>query len=827
MLRSIQLEGKHRKEFPRLHQPWFKWAPEQLLPVILPNASVTLFATLILVFAACSSSLATQPTATVASALAERGEADAGVSCGRVANPLASKPGRRRDAILFLGDDFSVTSAIVGANSRPSRSTGADESAAANNASDTIQPVPASNLPATIEPSLTRPQAPFSTAAPDPSSPVVALPGERLNQLRPRGQKVLNVPKLVAPIRVDGRLDEAVWEHAVTAEGFWISEQQRPPAEQTEVFVWADEQTLYFGFRVHEHDPKSIEALQTRRGEGLGVDDQVTVELDPFFNRREISSYSVNARGTQHDFIAGGRADNIAWKGDWSAAAVRTDYGWSAEIAIPVRTLNFDSGASVFGVNFLRYHNRTREWSRWADTGIYNRPEEMGRLVGLALPARLPQHRWTFMPYLLVGRNTADSRGVVRDGIAAAGLEVRYQPKPNATAVLSLHPDFSLIESEVTNINFSYTEKVRRDPRPFFQEGAAYFAGEQYLYTNRIPNFEAGVKYFARSGGEQVALLATQAADRRRDAALRFVQEHDASHSTALTVVGSDRPGLKNLLGALQINGREPSGFYYNLDSAATSTGQAGEGAMLKATAGLQRNHWTVGATLDRYGAGYFPANGLLKADLPGTRGFAPFASYYRDMGEGPIRLLTGDLVWAARDTADGRTQLRSLYAGSSAELRAGTRFSVAYSAGSYRPLTGGRFGDQMNDDRYLTTSVDFNTRSSRLQYGASQSIGRLGGGDYSYRAAYVYWRPVERLRTTFTVERVQSFGSSSQWAASAQWYLSETDYLIGRVVSYDGVESFRIGYGHRVRRSADVFALVQKSSSTAPQVAVKFSFAF
>jgi len=91
---------------------------------------------------------------------------------------------------------------------------------------------------------------------------------------------------------------------------------------------------------MYDSAPAEIQATRTVRDGDFGYDDLITVELDTFFNRRDISAFSINPLGTQSDEIAGGRSTKIQWKGDWQGAAVRTDYGWSAEFAIPFSILN-------------------------------------------------------------------------------------------------------------------------------------------------------------------------------------------------------------------------------------------------------------------------------------------------------------------------------------------------------------------------------------------------------------------------------------------------------------------------------------------------------
>lgn len=643
----------------------------------------------------------------------------------------------------------------------------------------------------------------------------------------PGHTRTLMVPRVTQAPVIDGRLDDPAWQDAPVADRFWVSDQQRAPAEQTEVMVAADGEHLYFAFRVFDSRPESIEALQTRRNVGLGVDDQVGVELDTYFNRREVSTYAVNPRGTQYDDVAYGRADKIGWRGDWHAAAVRTDYGWSAEIAIPFSVLNYQSGGRIFGVNFIRYHNRAVEWSRWADITPQYKVEEMGQLTGLELPPRAKPQPWTFMPYALAGRNIPDRRGKPDDVLVAAGIDIRYEPRRNVTGVVSLHPDFSQIETQFTNINFAYTEKVRADARPFFQEGAHYFGSDaMYFYSNRIPDFDYGGKLFAQLGAYQLGVLATHAPDERSDVVLRAVRELDATHSAGLTVVTTDRRGLSNQLVAAQFGGRQPSGVNYAADLAATHTEEpGGDGSRWRGMGGWRGDHWSVGATLDRVGLAFLPANGLLRSDLPGTRGVSGFASYQRALPAGPARVINGSLVWTGRNTDDGRTQTRNWFGGGSVELRSPQiRAGLFRSEGHYRPNAGapGLWTETVNRDRYWTASVDLNTRSSWLGYGISYSSGFVGGADYRYVAPYAWIRPTARTWLNVTTERLEHAGEFDQTIVSARWDVTDQDALAIRTVTADGQHFVRLAYARQVRSGLDIFAVYEAGAEARPRLSLK-----
>src|SRR4030065_2944637 len=109
------------------------------------------------------------------------------------------------------------------------------------------------------------------------------------------------------------------------------------------------------------------------------------------------------------------------------------------------------------------------------------------------------------MPYRLMGRHIPDKEGEIHDCLATGGADIRFEPRQNWTGVLSVNPDFSQLESQITDIDFDYNEKFRADPRPFFQEGSAYFGSDsKFLYPNRVPDLFHGGKGFAQTGRYQL-----------------------------------------------------------------------------------------------------------------------------------------------------------------------------------------------------------------------------------------------------------------------------------------------------------------------------------
>jgi len=456
----------------------------------------------------------------------------------------------------------------------------------------------------------------------------------------------------------------------------------------------------------------------------------------------------------------------------------------------------------------------------------------MGRLTGLVLATPGEKQRWTFMPYVLAGRNTPDKRGVVRRTLINAGGEIRYQPRPNLTGVLSINPDFSQIESAITNINFNYNEKFRADPRPFFQEGSAYFGNTRgYFYSNRIPDFDVGAKFFTRTAGYQLGALATRAPDDRNDFVFRGEREFDAAHSIGTMIVATDQRDINNTLYVLRGQGREKSGLFYAFDGASTSTTKqaGGDGSKLAGTVGLNRDYWSAALTADTYSRQYLPANGLLDRDLPDTRGVTPSLSYYRDFGDAAVREIKGDLSYTERQTGDGRLQRRTWYTGGTVELRQQVRAGIWYTDGDYRPVGSepGAWSDTVNRDYYWTASLDFNTRSSRLGYGLANSSGQLGGGEYTYTSAYAWVRPTATTFVNLSSERLSNFGTFDQTVLSVGWDISPTQSIVSRYITAFYGHAYRLAYALNVRKNVDFFAVYDQEPDQRSSLSAKIVMTF
>lgn len=633
-------------------------------------------------------------------------------------------------------------------------------------------------------------------------------------------------------IVVDGKLDEATWSSAYVANDFRVSKNRLPSSDKTEVLVLSDSNNLYFAFKNFDSRPELVSAIETLRDAGTGTDDAVSVQIDPYQNYTAATTYSVNALGTKNDQRATGGTQKVQWKGDWQGAAIRTDYGWSAEMAIPFNILNFDAAADAFGVNFSRYQNRTSEESHWAEPASTKAREPKGRLTGLQLPKNKTERIWTFMPYLVAGRNTYDREGTMQEQSVHGGVTVKYEPKNNFTALLEVKPDFSQIESQISDIDFSYTEKETADTRTFFQEGSAYFGDDsQYFYSQRISDFDAGVKTFLQDGKNIIGALVVTAPDDHNYAFARYRRNLSNNAGLTVTAVGSDIADNRSQLVAAGMDARFKSGLFYDVKGSITDDELSTDedpGRSANLLVGWSPGSWEIGVKSDYYDTTYRPTTALIGDDLPGTKSTGTYLSIYNE-GHSYIKNINANVEYSHRLTHENEVQNEGVYTSADFELFSKSRIKVSYSNYDYRPLADapGVFSSTSNQDRYWTANFDFNIYSSKYGYGLYAADGQLAGGDYRYLSGYAWFNPTNSTNLKVSREELESFGIYKQYSISGGWDISHRDGVVGRFSSGTGYEQWRLAYRRKVSSGMDVFLAMQRQTDTKDQFTGKLVWTF
>ena len=156
--------------------------------------------------------------------------------------------------------------------------------------------------------------------------------------------KTLRIVRLVGPPTVDGVLDEPNWANAALVTDLHQLDpvEFATPSQRSEIRLYYDDDALYVAARFFDTEADRITAQVLRQGEGLGSEDRFSVILDPYLDRRNGYRFQVNPNGVRWEALYQDTSNlESNWDGIWLGAATRDEQGWTAEMAIPFRSLRY------------------------------------------------------------------------------------------------------------------------------------------------------------------------------------------------------------------------------------------------------------------------------------------------------------------------------------------------------------------------------------------------------------------------------------------------------------------------------------------------------
>ncbi|MDA7559055.1 carbohydrate binding family 9 domain-containing protein [Flavobacteriaceae bacterium] len=244
-----------------------------------------------------------------------------------------------------------------------------------------------------------------------------------------------------------------------------------PSSEKTEIRVAASKNTFYVAVVCYDSAPENIVVSDSRRDSDLNDEDSFLFILDTYNDLQNGFLFGTNSNGMEYDAqidnegqgnfsanrqqggVIGGT--NINWDATWSVKTGTGDYGWSAEFAIPLRSLRFNSGdKQTWGINFQRNISKNTETSYWASLPLgfdIKRLSLAGKIHGLKLqnPGNLK-----LIPYALTQTISDDA---VDPNKTATNLEfgadIKYSLTPSLTLDLTYNTDFAQVEVDEQQVN--------------------------------------------------------------------------------------------------------------------------------------------------------------------------------------------------------------------------------------------------------------------------------------------------------------------------------------------------------------------------------------
>ena len=301
------------------------------------------------------------------------------------------------------------------------------------------------------------------------------------------GRVTIRAVRVGEELVIDGRLDEPIYSRVESISDFIMQEPQEnvPATEKTEVWIFFDDRNLYVAGRNWDTEPTRMIANDMRRdGNKIGQNDNFTLTIDTFYDRRNGYFFQTNPLGALRDgLISDERQLNADWNTVWDVRTSRFDQGWTVETVIPFKSLRYGPGRDqVWGINV----RRGVQWKN-EDSFITAMPRSLhymaqfrlslaATLVGLQTPG--VSRTLEFKPYAISGttgiRNSSNT--IVNDFSRDVGFDGKYGLTQGLTADFTVNTDFAQVEDDDEQVNLTRFSLFFPEKREFFLEGQGIFS---------------------------------------------------------------------------------------------------------------------------------------------------------------------------------------------------------------------------------------------------------------------------------------------------------------------------------------------------------------
>jgi Domain of unknown function (DUF5916)/Carbohydrate family 9 binding domain-like len=310
-------------------------------------------------------------------------------------------------------------------------------------------------------------------------------------------------------IKIDGILDEKVWQNTPTTGDFWqyFPTDTLKAKQQTEVKITFDEKYLYVSAKCYSKN-KDYVITSNRRDFRAGGNDNISFIFDTFNDKTNAFLFGMNPNGVMREaLISNGGSDNnffsLFWDNKWQGESKIYDGYWICEMAIPFSTLRFSEGSQRWNFLSYRFDTQTNE------TSSLVRIPQVQIIFNLAFtapmlfekPLKKSGANISLIPYVAASSlNDFEKNNPSSGSKITAGGDAKVGITSGLNLDLTVNPDFSNVEADrqVTNLtrfDISYPEQ-----RQFFLENSDLFTNFGSESANPFFSRRIGIAQDSASG---------------------------------------------------------------------------------------------------------------------------------------------------------------------------------------------------------------------------------------------------------------------------------------------------------------------------------------
>ncbi|MFM8741509.1 MAG: DUF5916 domain-containing protein, partial [Cytophagales bacterium] len=334
--------------------------------------------------------------------------------------------------------------------------------------------------------------------------------------------------KVVGSITIDGMLDEPSWQNVKPIADLVQYEPRQGEAAslKTEVRTLFDEKNLYISAVCFDSaGRKGIRVPNMQRDFSFDENDLFGIAIDGLLDKRNAAAFQTNPYDAQRELlISDGSNFNREWISLWSVKTKIHDWGWTAEFAIPWKSIRYKTGSDRIGIILLRCMRRLNENVTFPAIPRVFTPYQMpyeAILTGLELPADNGINV-QLNPYVLVSADRESKEGnTTQNSDVKIGGEAKWALNTNSVLDVTYNTDFAQVDVDRQVVNLARFSVLFPERRQFFLEGNEIYTMQaldalQPFFSRRIGlddngnpiPIEAGVRFTNRSLKRNIGALA-------------------------------------------------------------------------------------------------------------------------------------------------------------------------------------------------------------------------------------------------------------------------------------------------------------------------------
>ncbi|WP_349352883.1 MULTISPECIES: DUF5916 domain-containing protein [unclassified Flagellimonas] len=276
-------------------------------------------------------------------------------------------------------------------------------------------------------------------------------------------------------IKVDGIMDESVWEIAESASDFhqYFPSDTTLAFQQTDIKMLYNNTTLYVGIKLNtEGDNYVIPSLQ--RDYRAGGNDNISLMFDTFNDGTNAFLFGMNPYGVRREALisnggSGPSGFTTSWDVKWKGETKIYEGYYICELAIPLTSFKFRQGETKWRFNSYRFDmqsNETSSWMKIPQNQLVYSLAFMGDMI-FEKPLGKSRTPMALIPYIN-GILAKDYENNEEFNNFNVGGDAKISIGNGMNLDVTLNPDFSNVQVDNVIVNLSRFQVALPERRQFF-----------------------------------------------------------------------------------------------------------------------------------------------------------------------------------------------------------------------------------------------------------------------------------------------------------------------------------------------------------------------